>query len=138
MQPVSIDSGLGRVVAFTVVATGEGLTYQWLGPGGVPLTDVPGRITGATTATLQIVSVQIEDAGSYRVRVSNAGGSVDSDVVSLAISEGSIITVSICIHDILVKYMLLGINIFRNVWSKNGPRKHHKVEKREYGLHSPQ
>ena len=78
------------MVAFTVVATGEGLAYQWFGPGGVPLTDVLGRITGATTATLQIVSVQIEDAGSYRVRVSNTGGSVDSDVVSLAISEKSI------------------------------------------------
>ena len=90
MQPVSIGSGLGRVVAFTVVATGEGLTYQWFGPGGVPLTDVPGRITGATTATLQIVSVQIEDTGSYRVRVFNAGGSVDSDMVSLAISEETI------------------------------------------------
>ena len=93
VQPVNTDSGLGRAVAFTVVATGEGLTYQWFGPGGAPLTDVPGRITGTTSAILQIVSVQAEDAGSYRVRLSNAGGTVDSDVVSLTISEESIITI---------------------------------------------
>ena len=69
------------------MAFGEGLSYQWFGPGGEALSDTPGEISGATTATLQISNVQADDVGGYFVRVSNAGGSVDSDRVGLAIGE---------------------------------------------------
>ena len=67
------------MATFTVAASGEGLTYQWFGP--------VGEIAGATTATLQISNVQSNDAGSYRVQVSNAGGSVNSNTITLAISK---------------------------------------------------
>ena len=70
-----------------MVATGEGLTYQWFGPAGVILSDTLGKIAGATTTTLQLFDIQSNDAGSYQVQVSNAGGSVNSDSVSLIIGR---------------------------------------------------
>ena len=69
------------------MASGEGLTYQWFGPGGVVLSDVSGEIAGATTATLQIFNVQSDDVGRYQVQVSNVGGSVNSEFASLTISK---------------------------------------------------
>ena len=86
-QPLSVNTGVNKTATFTVVAFGEGLTYQWFGPGGTPLSDTPGEIAGATTTTLQIFNVQSSNAGSYHVRVSNAGGSVNSDSVSLIIGR---------------------------------------------------
>ena len=78
-QPEDTAVGVGGMATFTVAVSGEGLTYQWFGP--------VGEIAGATTATLQISNVQSSDAGSYRVQVSNAGGSVNSNVVTLQISK---------------------------------------------------
>ena len=86
-QPRSISIGAGGLATFTVVASGRELTYQWFGPGGVALSDTPGRITGATTATLQIFNIQSGDAGSYKVHVSNIGGVIESDVVTLTIGK---------------------------------------------------
>ena len=86
-QPTSIGIGIGGSTTFTVVASGEGLTYQWFGPGGVTLSDIPGEISGATTATLQIFNIQSNDLGNYRVRISNVGGSVDSSSVTLSFGK---------------------------------------------------
>ena len=74
-------------MTFTVVVPGDGLTYQWFGPSGVALSDIPGKINGTSTATLQISDVQSGDVGNYQVRVSNAGGSVNSRLVRLSIGE---------------------------------------------------
>ena len=87
MQPRDINIRVNGTAALTVVASGEELTYQWLGPDGTPLSDIPGKITGATTSTLEIFNIQSGDTGSYQVRVSNIGGSVNSDAASLAISK---------------------------------------------------
>ena len=70
-----------------MVVSGEGLSYQWFGPGGVALSDVAGKITGATTSTLQIFTAQLNNEGNYQVRVSNTGGSVVSDSANLTISK---------------------------------------------------
>ena len=75
------------MATFTVVASGEGLTYEWFGPGGVALSDSAGEIEGATTATLRILNVQPGDGGEYRVRISNGGGSVDSGRVVLVVGK---------------------------------------------------
>ena len=78
----------GEPATFTVVASGEGLTYQWFGPDGAPLVNILGEISGATSATLRILNVQSEDLGNYYVRVfSSAGGSRRSDVVTLSLSK---------------------------------------------------
>ena len=68
-------------------ASGQGLTYQWFGPGGVTLSDQTGKIVGATSATLKIFNAQQSDIGDYQVRVSNAVGSVTSNIVALTISK---------------------------------------------------
>ena len=87
-QPTSVAVLAGGTAPFTVDASGEGpLTYQWFGPGGLPLVDVPGEIEGANSSTLRILNAQSNDAGTYRVRVANAGGAVDSAVVSLALGK---------------------------------------------------
>ena len=70
-----------------MVASGEELTYQWFGPGGVALSDVSEEIAGARTSSLQILNIQSDDEGPYQVRVSNAGGSVSSAFIILTISE---------------------------------------------------
>ena len=82
-QPSNVSIGAGGSASFTVVASGQGLTYQWFGPDGVALSDIPGEIAGATTATLQIFNVQSNDTGSYQVQVFNVGGSVNSTSFSL-------------------------------------------------------
>ena len=86
-QPEDVNVGMEGTATFTVVASGEGLMYQWFGPGG--------EIAGATSATLQISNVQSNDAGSYRVRVSNAGGSVISNSITLTISKHNINSTSV-------------------------------------------
>ena len=82
-QPNSVGTTVGGTATFTVVASGEELIYQWFGPGGVRLINTPGEITGAASATLQILTAQFEDFGDYRVRITNAEAFVDSDVAIL-------------------------------------------------------
>ena len=86
-QPTSVSVGLGETASFNVMASGEGLAYQWFGPDGVALFDRPRKITGATTSTLQVLNVQSKDLGNYRVRVANSGGSVTSDTATLTVSK---------------------------------------------------
>lgn len=86
-QPEDVRATPGGMATFTVVASGEGLTYEWFGPGGVALSDSAGEIEGATAATLRILNVQPDDGGDYRVRISNGGGSVDSERVVLVVGK---------------------------------------------------
>ena len=79
--------GVGGSATFFAVASGERLTYEWFGPDRSSLSDMPGKIVGATTARLQIRNVQSGDIGNYQLRVSNVGGVVNSDVVTLSISK---------------------------------------------------
>jgi len=77
-QPASQTIALGSSASFTVAATGTApLTYQW-SKDGVAL-------SGATSATLDFVSVTAADAGSYTVAVGNAAGNVTSDAATLTV-----------------------------------------------------
>lgn len=60
----------GQNLAYSVTATGAGLTYQWF-KGATALTD-GGTISGATTANLTITGLATTDAGSYTCTVSGA------------------------------------------------------------------
>lgn len=65
---------------FTVVADGrQPLTYQWF-HGDQP-------VPGATSSSLSIDPIRVADAGFYRVRVSNALGSVESDPAELVVIQ---------------------------------------------------
>lgn len=68
-QPQSQTVNSGATVSFTVFASGTApLAYQWR-TNGVDL-------AGATGQTLTLTNVTTANAGSYTVRVSNAGGNV--------------------------------------------------------------
>ena len=78
VQPQSRTNFVGTRPALTVTATGSlPLSYQWQF-GGV---DLP----GATNATLGLGNVQLTNAGSYSVMVTNAYGAVTSATVVLTV-----------------------------------------------------
>ncbi|MGH7146023.1 MAG: immunoglobulin domain-containing protein [Planctomycetota bacterium] len=77
-QPTNVTTSVGLPATFTVVATGSGDTYQWQ-KGGT-------AIGGATSATYTIATSALTDAGSYDVVVTNTGGSVTSNTVTLTVN----------------------------------------------------
>ena len=75
-QPGSKLVPAGATVTLTVSAIGgQPLSYQWR------LNSAP--IAGATNASLVVTNVQAAQAGDYTVVVTNAGGTVTSDVAKL-------------------------------------------------------
>ena len=78
-QPQSRTNITGTTAAFTVAATGEPLQYQWFF-GAAPL-------AGATAATLSLPNVQLTNAGSYKVVVTNSTGSSTSQVAVLTVNR---------------------------------------------------
>ena len=87
VQPVSRTELEDTNVDFSVITTGLSLTYQWR-RNTVDITDVVGDISGATTATLTITTItDPDDEGDYTVVMTNAAGTVTSDVASLIVGE---------------------------------------------------
>ena len=87
VQPVSRVELEGTNVDFSVTATGLSLTYQWTRD-TLDITDAVGDIAGAATATLTITTItDPDDEGDYRVVVTNAAGTVTSDVATLIVGE---------------------------------------------------
>ena len=77
-QPQSQTVTQGQSASFFVVASGTAtLSYQW-SFNGTPL-------SGATSSTLTLDTVQSADAGSYTVVVANVAGSVTSAVAALTV-----------------------------------------------------
>jgi hypothetical protein len=77
-EPVKQRTLVGGSASFTVVATGStALSYQWKRY-GTNLVNQPGKFTGATSATLNVLDAQIDDATTYTVTVSNTAGSATS------------------------------------------------------------
>jgi sugar lactone lactonase YvrE len=78
-QPQSQTVTAGGGVLFSVTASGRpAITYQW-NFNGAP-------IDGATSNIFGLSSAQSNNAGNYTVVVSNAAGSVTSDVATLTVS----------------------------------------------------
>ena len=80
-QPSNLTVQVGSNVTMSVGASGNSLSYQWKKDGA----PISGNAT-ATTPTLNLTNVQLTDAGSYTAVVSNAGGSVTSNPVTLSVS----------------------------------------------------
>jgi len=77
-QPQSRTNVVGSTATFSVVASGtEPLAYQWCFNGT--------NLAGQTTAALSLSNVQAAQAGSYTVVVTNAAGSVTSQVATLTV-----------------------------------------------------
>jgi DNA/RNA endonuclease G (NUC1) len=82
-QPLAQTVAPAGTAVFTVTAAGtEPFTYQWA-KGGVPISGN----ASATTATLTLTNVQLADAASYSVTVSNGvGASATSNNAALTVS----------------------------------------------------
>ena len=78
--PLAQTLEVGATATFTVVATGNpSPSLQWF-KGTSP-------ITGATSATLTLINVQLGHAGDYSVTATNALGSTSSAAVALTVSS---------------------------------------------------
>lgn len=85
-QPTNITLDEGATGSISVVATGDGLTYQWYKDGNA--------IAGATSAALNLASVTTEDAGNYKVVVTDTyGKSVTSNTVAVTVNERAELTI---------------------------------------------
>jgi protocatechuate 3,4-dioxygenase beta subunit len=92
-QPVAVSVASGTSAAFTVVASGTNLTYQWYegGTSGATASSSTGgtAVAGATGATLTIASTTTTQSGNtYYAKVSNSAGSVYTTIVSLTVGSG--------------------------------------------------
>jgi hypothetical protein len=83
MQPASAVVPLGASATLSVAATGsDPLSYQWSENGNA--------LSGGTSATLTTATLQMSDSGDkFIVTVSNAYGSVTSDVATITIGSHS-------------------------------------------------
>ncbi|HTS19276.1 MAG TPA: LamG-like jellyroll fold domain-containing protein [Verrucomicrobiae bacterium] len=79
-QPSPVDYCPGSSVTFSVAATGNSLSYQWLW-NGMPLTD-GGQISGATSSTLTISNVLPATSVTNSVPANNGGGTLFSYMVA--------------------------------------------------------
>ena len=85
-QPLSLTNNATTTATFSVTDYGGApLTYQWL-KNGVALAD-GGNVSGAHTTTLTLTNVLGADAGGYSVILSNATGSVTSQVAYLTVID---------------------------------------------------
>ena len=83
LQPVGAVLNPGANFTSAVTASGSApLSYQWSKDGA--------SIAGATAATLALSNVQVANAGSYTVTVSNGAGAITSNSATLTISSALI------------------------------------------------
>jgi pectin methylesterase-like acyl-CoA thioesterase len=124
-QPYNLVLQVGGKINLAVGASGNDLHYQWQKDGH----PVSGNAS-ASTPTLNLNNVQLSDAGSYTVVVSNAGGSVTSnpvvlEVVTFPVAPAPVIliqpsdrTVTIG-HPTSLQVTVLGGNDFIYAWVKD-------------------
>ena len=78
MQPASQSNQVGNSVLFSVSCTGDmPFTFQWY--------KNDAAIQGQTNSSFSISSISESDAGSYTVKITNAGGSVTSAAAVLTV-----------------------------------------------------
>ena len=86
-QPYNQIVAQGDVANFSVIASGDGLTYQWQ-RNDTNITGNGSRFEGVFDAVLTIHDAKVEDAGVYKCIVFNgAGDSVTSNEVTLTVSK---------------------------------------------------
>jgi len=93
-QPMDAPAMLaGSNASFTVIAGGTPpLSFQWM-KDSTNLTD-GGNVVGATTASLVLTNVQVNDGGDYSVVVTNNFGSVTSSSANLSVYASAEATLS--------------------------------------------
>ncbi|HZZ17991.1 MAG TPA: protease pro-enzyme activation domain-containing protein [Opitutaceae bacterium] len=85
VQPTSMTATVGASVTMAAGTAGqEPLTFQWNFNGAA--------IAGATAPTYTIASVQLADAGTYTLTISNSSGSATSTAATLVVNAGTVMT----------------------------------------------
>ena len=86
-QPTSVSVALGQTASFSVVATGENLSYKWQykKPGASSWTNWSGK----TTATVTVKASNANNGWQYRCIVSNSAGSVTSEAAELIVAAAA-------------------------------------------------
>ena len=85
VQPQNMAVGDGGAASFTVSASGTPpLSFVW-SHNGTDLVDGAG-VSGSREATLSLTNVHVEQAGAYRVQVSNTAGIVTSNDAVLTVN----------------------------------------------------
>ncbi len=83
-QPSSRTNVVGSTASFSVVVSGTApLTFVWEKDNGGTWQ----AVEGGSAATLSLANVQFANAGTYRVRISNAQGEATSEPVTLTVQE---------------------------------------------------
>jgi uncharacterized delta-60 repeat protein len=86
-QPLITPNANGSVT-LTVTAKGRAtLSYAWT-KDGVTLSNISGKISGATTNTLTLSAISEADAGAYRAVVTNPSGTTTSNPADLIPATG--------------------------------------------------
>lgn len=78
-QPSSTVVTVGSSASMSVVASGSSLKYQWYRNGSA--------VSGATSATYTVSSAATTNIGFYYVTVTNGGGTVTSNIVTLRVKD---------------------------------------------------
>ncbi|MDX2118549.1 MAG: FG-GAP-like repeat-containing protein [Planctomycetota bacterium] len=68
-RPANVVAAAGETATLTVGATGAGITYKWYKDGQPLLASA--RVTGTSSATLQITGLLTSDTAVYECRISN-------------------------------------------------------------------
>ena len=84
-QPTSRTVNEGSTAKFTVTATGTGLSYQWQYRKSPTGSWYNSGSTGNGTATLSVPATAARNGFEYRCRITNAAGTVYTDVVTLTV-----------------------------------------------------
>ena len=86
-HPVSMNNCTGSGVTLSVTASGINNSYRWE-KGGVPVNNIAGKISGATSANLTIINLTVADAGAYIAYVDgDCGNEVPSNPANLTIDD---------------------------------------------------
>ncbi len=84
-NPVSLTNNVGSNVTFTVTAGTEPLNYQWY-------FNTNTAWPNATNTSLSLTNIQLTNAGTYSVIITNSSGSVTSSFAQLTVWQPPVIT----------------------------------------------
>ena len=75
-QPASVTAKAGDTVTFKVVATGQGITYQWQWRNGSSGTWARTTVSGNKTATISMPATAARNGYQYRCKITDSAGNV--------------------------------------------------------------
>lgn len=89
-QPENYTGKVGETATFTVVAEGDGLSYQWYYKNANSSTWHASGMEGANTSSISVPVAMYRDGQQYRCEITDTEGNVvtsDAAVVSVVIAE---------------------------------------------------